>query len=175
MKKANSVIISENIRIRCPEQFCVEDHSVVDDFCYFSTKVKIGQYCHIASNCTVAGGKDYTFEIGDFSSLSSGVRIYCTSNDYVNGLVCLLSAELKDIEDNITAGDVVLGKYTGVGANTVIMPNNRIPEGTTIGALSFVPVNFPFLPWSVYAGTPIKLIKKRNQLQPAKAGSMLGI
>lgn len=163
MQSSNSSIISKHIRIRCPDHFSVGDHSVVDDFCYFSTKIKIGDYCHIAPNCTVAGGKDHLFEIGNFSSLSSGVRVYCTSNDFVNGLVCLLVEELQYIERNITSGDVILGKYTGVGANTVIMPNNQIPEGTVIGALSFVPENFPFLPWSVYAGAPIRLIKNRNQ------------
>ena len=43
------------------------------------------------------------------------------------------------------------------------MPNNRIPEGVAIGALSYVPQNFNFKSWSVYAGTPIRLIKKREK------------
>jgi acetyltransferase-like isoleucine patch superfamily enzyme len=161
----SSSIVSKNTRIRHLEHFSIGEHSIVDDFSYFSTQVKIGNYCHIAPNCTIAGGKDYLFEIGDLSSLSSGVRIYCTTNDYVNGLVCLLTENLKDYEKNLITGDVILGRYTGVGANSVIMPNNQIPEGTVIGALSFVPDNFQFLPWSVYAGTPIRFIKKRNQKQ----------
>ena len=43
------------------------------------------------------------------------------------------------------------------------MPNNIIPEGTAIGAASFVPEDYPFEPWSVYAGTPIRLVNRRNR------------
>jgi len=43
------------------------------------------------------------------------------------------------------------------------MPNNNIPVGVTIGALSFVPPSFEFQPWSVYAGIPIRFICKRNE------------
>jgi acetyltransferase-like isoleucine patch superfamily enzyme len=65
---------------------------------------------------------------------------------------------VKEIE-----GNVELGRYTGVGTNSVIMPDNHIPEGVVIGALSFVPSQFKFEPWSVYAGRPIRLIKRRNK------------
>ena len=58
---------------------------------------------------------------------------------------------------------MTLEKYTGIGTNSVIMPNNHIPEGVTIGALSFVPSNYKFEPWTVYAGRPIRPIKKRNK------------
>ena len=43
------------------------------------------------------------------------------------------------------------------------MPGNRIPEGTVIGALSFVPAGFEFEPWSVYAGVPIRFVRARNK------------
>ena len=43
------------------------------------------------------------------------------------------------------------------------MPSNDIPEGTTIGALSFVPTAFAFEPWTVYAGIPIRRISARDR------------
>ena len=70
---------------------------------------------------------------------------------------------LTKIKDNPIKGDVKIGDFCIVGSNTVIMPNNRIPEGVAIGALSFIPQNFSFKSWSVYAGTPIKFIKKREK------------
>jgi acetyltransferase-like isoleucine patch superfamily enzyme len=45
----------------------------------------------------------------------------------------------------------------------VVMPNNTVPEGTVIGALSFVPAGFNFQPWSVYAGVPVRFIRERNR------------
>jgi serine acetyltransferase len=60
-------------------------------------------------------------------------------------------------------GDVSLGDYSGVGANSVVLPRNEIPEGVAIGALSLVPPEFPFEPWTVYAGIPIAPLKARNR------------
>lgn len=157
-----SAIVSANCRIRYPEHFVVGDHSIVDDYCYFSTKVRIGVRSHVAASCTIAGGQAHTFSLGDFSSLASGVRIYCSSNDYVNGLVMIAPDELPQPLAEI-AGDVAIGHYTGIGANTVIMPDNDVPEGTVVGALSFVPPRFRFEPWSVYAGTPVRRVKARNR------------
>ena len=45
----------------------------------------------------------------------------------------------------------------------MVMPKNVVPEGTVIGALSFVPVGFEFRPWSVYAGVPIRYLRPRNR------------
>jgi len=155
-------IISQNIRLRHPEHFQIGKGSIVDDFSYFSTKIRIGKYSHIASGCSIAGGIDFSFCIGDFSSLSSGVKIWCSSNDYVNDLVMI---NLPQVEMQIQSieGDVVLSDYTGVGSNSVIMPNNHIPIGTVVGALSFVPPSFPMDPWTVYAGVPIRKIADRNR------------
>jgi acetyltransferase-like isoleucine patch superfamily enzyme len=156
-------IISPNSRIRHPEQFVIGDDSIVDDYCYFSTKVRIGHGTHIASGCSVAGGMTMQFEIGHFCSLSSGVKIWCTSNDFVNDVVALIPPDVEDVETSPLRGDVTFANYTAAGANSVVMPANIVPEGTVIGALSFVPAGFEFRSWSVYAGVPIRLIGPRNR------------
>ena len=156
-------IISSHIRVRYPDFFQIGHYSIIDDYCYFSTKVRIGISSHIASGCSIAGGSHFSFEMGDFSSLSSGVKIWCSSNDFVNDLVMIIPPGLDLETVRPIEGDVSLGHYTGVGANSVIMPQNDIPEGTVIGALSFVPAAYHFEPWSVYAGTPLRLIGRRNR------------
>ena len=156
-------IISPNIRIRHPEHFIVGEDSIVDDFCYFSTKVRIGRCTHIVSGCTVGGGGDMLFEIGDFSGLGSGSRVWCTSDDIVNDLVALPPPDVEPVKQHLIRGDVIMDDYTAVGSNSVIMPRNHIPTGTVIGALSFVPTAFNFRPWSVYAGIPIRFIRPRSR------------
>jgi acetyltransferase-like isoleucine patch superfamily enzyme len=158
-----TAIISKQIRIRHPEHFVIGEYSIVDDFCYFSTKVRVGRCSHIANGCSIAGGGARQFELGDFSSLSSGVKVWCTSDDFVNDLVTIVPPGVEDVKEHLITGDVTIGDYTAVGSNTVIMPANHIPTGTTIGALSFVPAGFEFEPWSVYAGVPIKLVRPRNK------------
>ncbi len=156
-------IISPNARIRHPQHFEVGDYSIVDDFSYFSTRVKIGICSHIASGCSVAGGGARLFTLGDFCSLSSGVKIWCTSDDFANDLVAIIPEGVGPIKTHLIEGDVLLENYTAVGSNAVVMPNNRIPEGTVIGALSFVPAGFSFEPWSVYAGIPLRRVGSRNR------------
>jgi acetyltransferase-like isoleucine patch superfamily enzyme len=156
-------IVSPNTRIRHPEHFSIGEDSIVDDYCYFSTRARIGRCTHIASGCSVAGGADMYFEIGDFSSLSSGVKIWCTSDDFVNDLVAIEPPDIEPVKKNLIRGSVTFANYTAAGANSVIMPENHIPEGTVIGALSFVPVSFEFRPWSVYAGVPIRFLRARNR------------
>jgi acetyltransferase-like isoleucine patch superfamily enzyme len=156
-------IISSSIRVRYPDCFEVGDFSIVDDYCYFSTRVRIGFCSHVASGCSVGGGRGWLFALGDFSSLSAGVKVWCASNDFVNDLVTIVPAAAGDIGDDPMTGDVIFKSYTAAGANTVIMPDNVIAEGTTIGALSYVPPRFEFEPWTVYAGTPIRRIGLRNR------------
>lgn len=156
-------IVSPNSRIRHPETFIIGEDSIVDDYCYFSTKVRIGRCTHIASGCSVAGGSDMEFEIGDFCSLSSGVKIWCTSDDFVNDLVTIIPPDVEQVKKHLIRGNVTLCHYTAVGSNSVVMPDNHIPEGTVLGALSFAPAGFEFQPWSVYAGIPIRFVRPRNR------------
>lgn len=156
-------IISSNIRIRHPDLFSVGNDSIVDDFCYFSTQVKVGQFSHIANNCSVGGGKARKFILGNYCSLSAGVRIWCTSDDFVNDLITLLPEKIEKIKNHLISGDVIFEDYTAVGSNSVVMPGNRIPVGAVIGALSYVPPGYKLKPWTVYAGIPAKPVKARNR------------
>ena len=154
-------IISKNIRIRIPDSFFVGEGSIIDDYCYFSTKVTIGKYSHIANNVSVGGGPEFEFRLGDYSSISSGVRIWCVSDDFTEDIAALLPVHILN-KRNIE-GNVIIENLTIVGSNSVIMPNNVLPIGVAIGALSLVPTNYKFEPWTLYGGIPIKPLKKRNK------------
>ena len=104
----------------------------------------LGEYVIIKKPDLVEVGDNV--RISDFCRISSGCEI---THSVPN---------VKEIQGNVT-----MEKYTGIGTNSVIMPDNHIPEGVSIGALSFVPSNFKFEPWTVYAGRPIRAIKKRNR------------
>ncbi len=166
-------IISKMTRIRYPEHFEIGDYSVVDDFCYFATKIKVGMFCHIAPQCSCSGGLEYTITIQSMSAFSAGVKAYCSTNDFVKGLVTVIPNEYKHVNESNISGDITLERFTGIGANSVIMPNNHILEGVTIGALSFVPYNFQFKPWTVYAGSPIKPIKARDKRAVLREANLL--
>lgn len=159
MKHGKNFTLGEYVIIKKPDLMTIGDNVRISDFCRISSVCDIGSDCEIAPGTYIAGGDGkYTFKMGECSSLAAGVKVWLSSNDYVNELVTHSVPEVKEIQGNVT-----LGKYTGVGTNSVIMPNNDIPEGVSIGALSFVPSNYKFEPWTVYAGRPIRPIKKRNK------------
>ena len=159
MKYGRNFVLGEYVILKKPDLIEVGDNVRIADFCRISSACQIGSDCEIAPGTYIAGGDGkYKFTMGECSSLAAGVKVWLSSNDYVNELVTHSLPEVKEIQGNVT-----LGKYTGVGTNSVIMPNNNIPEGVSIGALSFVPSNYKFEPWTVYAGRPIKPIKKRNK------------
>lgn len=154
-----NVIIGKSVRIRQP-QFCsIGDDSIIDDFTYISTKLKMGLNSHIASNVTIGGGKDFTFVLGDLCGISAGVTIWCASDDYINDLI---GTQDKQIKKMIT-GDVIMNNFTGIGANSVIMPNVVFSEGAAVGALSLIRPNTVLEPWMFYVGIPAKPIRKRNK------------
>ncbi len=159
MNHGDKFTLGEYVIIKKPDLVKVGDNVRIADFCRISAACDIGSNCEIAFGAYICGGDGkYTFTMGDYSSLAAGVKVWLSSNDYVNELVTHDVPFVKEIE-----GPVTMEKYTGVGTNSVIMPNNHIPEGVTIGALSFVPSNYKFKPWTVYAGCPIRPIKKRNK------------
>jgi acetyltransferase-like isoleucine patch superfamily enzyme len=166
-------IVSPNTRIRHPEHFEIGDYSIVDDFCYISARVRIGVCSHVASGCSIAGGVKYRFSLGDFCSVSSGAKIWCVSNDFANDIVCILPPGAGDIKAAPIEGDVTFASYTAVGSNSVVMPDNEVPEGTVIGALSFVPARYKMEPWSVYAGSPARRIGDRNRTAVLKQVALL--
>lgn len=150
-------VISQNIRVRVPDHFDIGEGSIVDDWCYFSTRVRVGVGSHIANNVSIAGGPERQFAMGDYSSLSAGVRVWCASNDFVSDLIAIGGGQIE--------GDVTLGDYTGVGSNSVLMPGVVIPEGCAVGALSFVPAFTELDPWTVYAGIPARPVAERDRTQ----------
>jgi acetyltransferase-like isoleucine patch superfamily enzyme len=157
-------IISQNIRLRYPETLLVGEGSIIDDFCYVASRLEIGRFTHVANGCSFGGGgRERLCKIGDFSSLSAGVKVWCGSDDFARDLVSLYPPEIESFKENFIAGDVIFENMNAVGANSVIMPKNIIPEGTVIGALSFVPVDFPFERWMVYAGNPLRKIRPRDR------------
>jgi acetyltransferase-like isoleucine patch superfamily enzyme len=156
-------IVAPSARIRYPELFEIGEDSIVDDFCYFSTRVVIGRSSHFAPSVTVAGGPARTFRIGDLGGVASGARIYCTSDDLARDVAGPLPPGVEDIKEHLITGDVTIGDYCVVGANAVVMPRNTLPEGAIVAALAFVPPEAKLEPWGIYGGVPARFLGWRDR------------
>lgn len=153
-----NVKVSDKASIYNFDQIEIGDNSRIDDFCVISGNVKIGRNVHIVPMCLVAGGeKGIVF--GDFTTISYGVQVFTQSDDY-SGRTMTNSTIPKEYKNEFKK-EVILKKYSIVGAGSIIMPGVILEEGTSVGAMSLVIKSTK--PWGVYVGSPIRRIKDRDK------------
>lgn len=152
-----NVLISRKASIYSPERIKIGNNVRIDDFCILSGNVEIGNYVHISAYVALYGKEGIL--IKDFCGCSARCTIYSVTDDFSGEY--MISPMVPNELTNITGGKVVLEKYVQLGANTVVMPDISIKEGTAVGAMSFVNKNLE--EWSIYAGIPCKKIKERNK------------
>jgi hypothetical protein len=154
-----NVQIGRNVYFRYPSEVEIGDNVVIDEFCYFTTSVSIGNHCHIAPSCSVIGGRDAKFVMEDFCGMAAGVRIVCGSDDYLEGLTNVTIP--TQFHPNTIIGEVVMRRHSIIGTNSVVMPNVTLEEGTAIGAMSVVMKST--MPWRLHIGNPAKPLLPRNR------------
>ena len=154
-----NVIIGKTVRIRYPELIEIGDNVIIDDFCYISTALQLDSNIHIAAGCKLIGGKKATISIGEFSTLAPNVVLAAGSDDYSAGIASpLVPTEFKG---NVEIGEITLGRHCIIGANSTILPNVHMADGSAVGAQTLVKTNLE--PWHLYAGVPARLIRKRDR------------
>lgn len=152
-----NVFISRKASIYSPENIEIGNNVRIDDFCILSGKIEIGNYVHIAAYTALYG--KYGIRIKDFCGCSARCTIYSATDNFSGEY--MISPMIPEELTNVIGGEVLLEKYVQLGANTVVMPNIRIEEGTSVGAMSFVNKNLE--EWSIYAGIPCKKLKNRSK------------
>jgi galactoside O-acetyltransferase len=153
-----NIKVSKLAQIYNAKNLILHDNIRIDDFTILSGNgiIEICNYVHIGSHCNISSSVNV--KLSNFSGISSGVKIYGSSDDYSG--MSLTGPTVPSRYTNITKGTVLLEKHVIVGSNSVILPNITLKEGTSIGALSLVNKNTE--QWTIYAGIPIKPIKKRH-------------
>lgn len=154
-----NVIIGKTVRIRYPELIEIGDNVIIDDFTYISTKLKLHSNVHISSGCKIIGGRNAYVEMKPYSTLAPNVVLSAGSDDYISGIATPMVS--LDYKANAIIGEIILNKHCIVGAGSVVLPNVIFKEGACLGALSLA--NKTLEEYSLYAGIPAKLLKKRNK------------
>lgn len=126
-------------------------------FVFYLGNIEIGNYVHISAYVALYGKE--RIKINDFCGCSARCTIYSATDDFSGEY--MISPMVPEEFTNVILGEVILEKYVQLGANTVVMPNVRIGEGSVVGAMSFVNKNLE--DWGIYAGIPCKKIKDRNK------------
>ena len=136
------------------------DNVRIDANCVISANhelVIFGSYVHIGVGCYINGS--FGVELQDFCGLSSGVRLFTSSDDYSGEF--LTNPTVPPELTNPFNSSVVISKYVNIGSNSVIMPGVIIGEGSVVGSLSLV--NKTIKSWGVYFGSPVIRLSDRKK------------
>ena len=148
--------MNEDVTIKC-DDVVIRNHVAIDKGFYCTTKLKIGDYVHIAPYVTVTGGKEAELVMKSFSGFAAGCRIACSSDSYTSGHLMnpIVPAKYRKVE--ITT--VTMEMFSCLGTNCVVLPGVTIAEGSVVGANSLVTKSTE--PWTIYVGTPAKPVGTR--------------
>lgn len=154
----SDIRISKTVIIRYPEEVTLGNHVAIDPFVFISVKMDIGNRTHIASHCKITGNKESYMKMNDYTGLSAGSTVICSTDDFKGPLMGPM-VPLK--YRKITRGIVILEKYVVIGADSTILPNVIVGEGTITGAKTLVIKNLE--PWGIYIGIPARRIEERRR------------
>ncbi len=171
MIQGNDVYISPSAEMHRPELCTIGNHVAVDSFFYCTTQLTVGDYVHISPHVAVIGGKNTSLIIEDFCFVSVGSKLICGSEMFMGeGLIGPLIPE--EYKDTRLALPVVLKRFSGTLANSVVLPGVTMAEGSVLGANSLLKENTE--PWTVYAGSPARPIRQRSKDKAYEYAAKLG-
>lgn len=153
------VVIDANTRFTRPNLVSIGNHVGIDWGFYCTTALTVGDYVHISPHVAVIGGGKTGLTVGDFCFISVGAKMVCGSEQFHGaGLIGPLIPE--EFKDEQILEPIVMQAFSGVCANSVVMPGVVMAEGSILGANSFL--NASTEPWTIYAGSPARPIKSRR-------------
>jgi len=165
LKNAGFKKIGENVKIHNRasiygvENISIGDNVRIDDFTVViaTGELEIGSYVQICNFCFL--GAKYGITMEDFTTLAPGVKIFTASDDYSGEKLC--NPTVPRGYSGGKHGKIILKKHAIIGAGSIILPSCVIENGVSVGALSLVNQNLRA--WNIYAGIPVKQIKKRKK------------
>lgn len=116
----------------------------------FNGQVVLGDFSGIGVNCEVNG----PVTIGECVNMGPEVVVYTQNHAFERTDIPMQQQGYSEIKP------VTIGNDVWIGRRVIILPGVNIGDGCIIGAGAIVTKNFE--PYSVVAGNPAKVIKKRK-------------
>lgn len=130
---------------------------------FLSGNIAIDRFTSInGPNTSIISSGSGKIEIGTFCSIARGVQIQEFNHNFSRATSYYVFQNIfkRPREYDITTkGDVVIEDDVWIGANCIILSGVRIGRGAIVAAGSVVNKNIE--PYSIVAGVPAKMIKKR--------------
>jgi acetyltransferase-like isoleucine patch superfamily enzyme len=162
------VVISDRCSIYGAASIRIGDHVRIDDFAILTARepLIIGSFVHISAFVFLSGS--FGIAIDDFVNVSPRATLLSGNDDFSGQW--LPGSQIPDELRNVQAAPIHLGRYSMVGAHSVVLPGVSFGEGTVVGALSLVKESLA--PWGIYGGVPARLIRPRARGPEALAAHL---
>lgn len=128
----------------------IHNHTSIQDRCIFLGDVILSRYCTVAPNVYISSGRHY-FDLQPTALITDQDCCVAQNNE-------LLSAHSKP---------VLVEEDCWLGINVVVMAGVTIGKGAVIGANAVVTKDVA--PYTVVAGVPARMIKKRLEFSPPRS------
>ena len=168
------VWISNTVSIRRPHLVSIGTHVAIDEFFVGTTALELGDYIHISTHVSVIGGEKGLLKMGHFTNIATKGTIICASDSFLGDGLITAPHIPDEYRDTIIAKPIIFENFVNIGANVTIFPGVTLPEGVVIGACSLVRPSDTLEPWTVYAGNPLRAIKKRPMERMKAYAAALG-
>lgn len=125
-------------------------------------KIILGRFVYLNGPGTTISALVNKVEIGSFSSIAEGVKIYEWNHkiDRLSTHFFNVNVFKEDILLDINSnGDVIIEEDVWIGSNSVVLSGVTIGRGSIIGAGSVVTKDIP--KYSIAFGNPAKIYRKR--------------
>lgn len=146
--------------IKIKRSFEHGSHISIDDFFYCSVNLILHNYIHIGPQCGIIGGKNVTFTMKDFTFLAIGSKVICSSDNHKGDGIGIPFID-KKYRDSVTESNITMEMFSGICANSVVLPNCNLAEGSILSANSLLTTETE--PWTIYFGNPAIPIKNRKK------------
>ena len=169
-----NVVLGDRVRIAAEVQL---KNVVVGSNCKISRRVtfyspdpqrpvRIGHHCCFMFGVfgEATGGE---MRIGNHTGIAHNTVLLTSSGPGPN---CPILESLQPAE----LGSIIIGNHCWIGAQSLLLPNVELGEGCTIGGNSLVG-HGRYKPWSVYFGSPVRLLQIHDAAAVAAAKAKCGL
>lgn len=126
---------------------------------------KAGKGCVVYPSCKIWA--PWNLEMGDYVCLAEDVDCYTVAPIKLGNKVsvsqrsflCSASHDISDVNRPLTFAPIVIRDFSWIAAQAFVGPGVTIGEGAVVGACAVVTKDVE--PWTVVAGNPARVIKKR--------------
>ncbi len=152
-----NVLVSRHARLYGASSISLGDNVRIDDFCILSGNITIGSHVHLSAGVKLYGAMG--IRLHDHTGISAESTVYSAMDDFSGEY--LIGPVHEATQTHVTGGEVVLERFSQVGAHCVVFPRLTIGEGSVVGAMGLVKNSLP--PWGIYVGQPARFLKERKK------------